>query len=63
MTNEYRTEELSCGDIYAQSAKKFSAPQLEKSRSIFADSATEFSAPQLQKSGSIWAENAKRINL
>ena len=63
MTNEYRTEELSCGDIWAESAKKFSAPQLQKSGYIWANSATVFTAPQLQTSESIWAVRAKRIEL
>ena len=39
MTNEYKTAAVECGDIYAQSAKKFSAPQLQKSGDIWAESA------------------------
>ena len=63
MTNEYRTEAVECGDIMANSATEFSAPQLQQSGDISADSATVFTAPQLRESGYIWAESAKRIEL
>ena len=53
MTNEYRTEELSCGSISAGRATEFTAPQLQKCGYISADSATELSAPQLRESGDI----------
>ena len=39
MTKEYKTEAVECGDIYAPSAKKFSAPQLRKSWEIWANNA------------------------
>lgn len=63
MTKEYRIDAVECGDIFADSATEFSAPQLKKCGYIYTPSATEFSAPQLRECGTIWAESAKRIEL
>ena len=39
MTKEYKTEAVECGDIWADRATEFSAPQLVESGTIWAQSA------------------------